>query len=170
MPLHVIVDGYNLIHASMLFESAAREDLESGRRLLIQELVRYKQEKGHSVTVVFDGWLEGSLRGETRYEGGVRIVFSRQGEQADAVIKRLAAQLGEKAVVVSSDREVFSYAQARGSLPVSSQDFDMILAGADQEVLTGEDWADRGGSGKKKGPSKRPARKLRKERAKFRKL
>ena len=78
----VIIDGYNLIGTS-------HRNLEKQRETLIDALIEYKKRKGHDITVVFDGWKTGESH-ESRYvTGGVRVIYSRVGEKADSVIKRI---------------------------------------------------------------------------------
>ena len=42
--------------------------------------------------------------------GGVAIIYSRLGEKADEVIKRLVAAGSEEILVVTSDREIATFA------------------------------------------------------------
>ena len=57
------------------------------------------------------------------------MVFSRHGEKADAVVIRMARDLGEGALVVSSDREVIDSSVSAGAVAVSSQEFEQRLGG-----------------------------------------
>ncbi len=78
------------------------------------KLAVYKRKKGHRITVVFDGWQGGSVEEERdRYEN-IGIIYSRQGERADEVIKRIIDQTAEETIVVSSDREIASYVTPAG--------------------------------------------------------
>ncbi|MBI2357726.1 MAG: NYN domain-containing protein, partial [Deltaproteobacteria bacterium] len=55
MPLHVVIDGYNLIGSV----AGLRGKLEPLRNRLIRELREYQEKRGHPITVVFDGWRSG---------------------------------------------------------------------------------------------------------------
>jgi len=170
MPLHLIVDGYNLIHGSLSLHHLAGEDLEESRDALLKLLAEYKHQKPHRITVVFDGWIEGSTSQETSYFSGIRVVFSRQGEQADRVIQRLAQNEKERAVVVSSDREVAVQAARHGATTISSQDFESMLYGAPEPQYASTPSSASPQSTTKKGPAKRLPRKKRKTMARLKKL
>ena len=124
--MHMIIDGYNFIGR----QQGLRGDLEVKRKKLLADLSRYQQIKGHPITVVFDGWRSGwEIEHEERV-GGISVIFSRQGEQADRVIARLAREMGNVCVVVTSDREVQSSARASGGTAIYSGEFETRLRSA----------------------------------------
>lgn len=73
--------------------------------------------------VVFDGWKGGSGVESSSLRGGVKVIFSRLGEKADSVIKRILSAERRDWIVVSSDREIANHAWATDSVPISSEDF-----------------------------------------------
>lgn len=77
--------------------------------------------------MVFDGWKTGEGRENQSVRGGVRIIYSRIGEKADAVIKRIISEMKRQWVVVSSDRDIASHAWSVGSVPLPVEDFLHIL-------------------------------------------
>ena len=170
MALHLIVDGYNLIHASMSLHQLADTDLEQSRDELLKLLSEYKQHKKHRITVVFDGWIAGSTSEQTHHFTGIRVLFSKKGEQADHVILRLVQQQKERAVVVSSDREVADNARRHGAVSISSQDFESMLFGAPEPEYASSTPSAHSDSTTKKGPAKRLPRKKRKTMARLKKL
>jgi hypothetical protein len=101
------------------------------------------------------------------------MIFSRQGETADAVIKKMARREKQKAMVVSSDLEIVRSADTAGAATISAAEFEGILEMSIYmgDVKTGEDensgWRP---TTKKKGPSKRLPKRQRTNRAKIRKL
>jgi uncharacterized protein len=123
MATYLIIDGYNLIG----LKGTMGRDLEAQRSRLIQDLKRYHEIKGHPTIVVFDGWGSDSSQISEHIHGGVQVIFSRQGEKADAVIKRLAFKLKSSCVVVSSDRDVASYAETNDAVAFRAGDFDRHL-------------------------------------------
>ncbi len=123
MPIHLIIDGYNLLGV----RGGLRGDVEARREQLIRDLAGYRQRKGHPVTVVFDGWRAGHAVERAEWREGLEVVFSRQGETADAVVKRLAEKYGSDCAVVSSDREIGNFARAHGSMVITSGDFETRL-------------------------------------------
>jgi predicted RNA-binding protein with PIN domain len=126
MAFQIIVDGYNFIGK----HRGLRGDIEGHREELIRKLARYRAVKGHSVTVVFDGGRSGwpDEHGEVRE--GIHVVFSRHGESADEVITRMAEELGNACVVVSSDREVARAVQRAGGVAIRIGEFESRLRAA----------------------------------------
>ena len=175
--MHIIVDGYNLIRQSDTFRQAERKSLEEGRNALIRNLIDYRRFRGHRITVVFDGWVGGSPKEERDIAGGVEIIYSRLGEKADEVIKRLLEKAGEEILVVTSDREIAVFAARRGKTAVASAEFAVRLersdggsSGADARGTgNGEEDDDRTGL-KRKGPARRLSKQKRAALARLRKL
>src|SRR5207253_4390856 len=58
---------------------------------------------------------------------GLEVVYSRQGETADTVIKRLAERYGSDSAIVSSDHEIVNFARAHGCMVLMSGDFETRL-------------------------------------------
>ena len=175
MSVHIIIDGYNLIRQSTDLEALDQTDLQLGRDALIDNLAAYKRIKRHQITVVFDG---SSEFGDRDQEKGIKIKFSRHGESADSVIKRMAAREKTKALVVSSDREVADYSASQGAAVIGSGAFeDKMTMAAFMDVKgisseSGESGSDEGWvpTTKKKGPSKRLPKKKRMNRKRLKKL
>ncbi len=119
MPFHIVVDGYNVIGS----EQGLRGDLEQKRADLVKEVVQYQARTGHALTTVFDGW-RGGRSDETREQAGaVTVVFSRHGEKADAVIERLAREIGATCIVVTSDRDLRRSVEGSGAVAVYVGEF-----------------------------------------------
>ena len=173
MSIHIIIDGYNLIRQSNQLHEIDLQDIQLGREALIDMLAAYKKIKAHRITVVFDGIGSPSLSRQRDRQKGITIVFSQNGESADTVIKQMARQEGEKALVVSSDLDIIKSVETQGSAAISSADFEnkltlSIHAGAmktDRDAFSG--WKP---TTKKKGPSRRRSKKQRKTSARIRKL
>ncbi len=173
MSLHIIIDGYNLIRQSYTLSSLDRQDIQLGREALIDNLAAYKMIKHHKITVVFDGTSAPSFSQHRDNIKGIEIRYSRNGELADTVIKRMAAREREKALVVSSDLDVVNYAQSHGAATISSPLFEEKIAMAAYMDTKGVDSKNEGGwipTTKKKGPSRRLSKKDRRSRIKIRKL
>jgi predicted RNA-binding protein with PIN domain len=173
MSLHIIIDGYNLIRQSPSLSTIDQQDLQAGREALIRQLATYRRMRPHRITVVFDGTNAPPDCGRQPSLGGVHVTFSRRGELADAVIKRLAVREREKALVVSSDQEILCFAESRGAAVIRARDFEskMQMAGLLDGEPEGE--SDEGGwvpTTRKKGPRRRLSRKQRRNRIKTRKL
>lgn len=123
----ILIDGYNLIRQSENLRRYERKTLEAGRKALIAKLIEYGRKRNHQITVVFDGIQNGWADEGRDIEEGINIIYSRHGERADDVIKRMAAHTMEEILVVSSDREISSYVKKLGKTSLSSLDFETII-------------------------------------------
>ena len=173
MPVHIIIDGYNLIRQSPELSRIERQDLQAGREALVGLLAGYKRIKAHKITVVFDGTRAPGFTPARDRHKGIAVLFSRPGETADSVIKKMAAAERQGALVVSSDREITDFAQSRGAAVMASPEFEEKLVLAGYLGANGRD--DKPASGwkpttRKKGPRRRLSKKARRNRARIRKL
>lgn len=112
----IIIDGYNLI-------GIYHKDLKKQREMLVESLIEYRKRKGHDITVVFDGWKTGEEKESKSVIGGIKVIYSRIGENADSVIKRIISSVKKEWMVVTSDRDIGNHAWVSGSIPVSAEDF-----------------------------------------------
>jgi hypothetical protein len=174
--MHIYIDGYNLIRQSIRLRRFERQSLEAGRHALVEWLARYRRRKDHRITVVFDGWVGGSAREERDFSAGIFIIYSPKGVKADEVLKRIIASSDEEILVISSDREIASFAVRRGKATLSSPEFESIverlLMASGNEFVDEKDEEDDEASRpiSKKGPSRRLSRAEKQARAKIRKL
>jgi uncharacterized protein len=175
MSVHIIIDGYNIIRQSVSLKKIDQNDLQLGREALIDRLAAYKRLKGHPITVVFDGSPEYSHFEPAQQEKGIGIKFSKYGENADAVIKRMASAEREKALIVSSDNDVIRVCASCGAAVISADEFEekMVLAammdikGQVSESASGNGWA---ATTKKKGEGKKLPKNVRRNLKKLTKL
>ena len=175
MPLHIIIDGYNLIRQSRSLSSLELTDIQLGREALIEKLVAYKKIKKHKISVVFDGTAAPPLSLQRDRVKGITVIFSRQGQQADDVIKQMAARDSGGTLVVSSDLDIIRFAESRGAAVIHAAEFEQKMAMAQQISWKGNDPEADGKAGwqpttKKKGPKRRLPKKRRKQNTKIRKL
>ncbi len=159
--MRLLIDGYNLIHASPHLLVAHQRG--QGREALALALKLYRAAKPHRLTVVFDG---GPQAGPTRASlHGVPVLYSGAEQSADQAILDLLGHDGCGCTVITDDRELAGLCRQKGAQVVSSREF----AGRLMETAMG------GGAGKgdgeeeqartgtrKKGPSHRPAKARRK--------
>jgi len=112
---HLVVDGYNVTKTGF-----AEASLEQQRTRLVSGLGGVAAQTGAEITVVFDG--AERLPVAPAAPRGVRVLFSRRGQTADELIRRLvrAEPPGRPVVVVSSDKEVADGVRRAGAYPVAS--------------------------------------------------
>lgn len=159
LSVFIIIDGYNLIRQSSVLRRYELRSLEAGRQALLSRLNDYQLKKRYKITVVFDGRQEEEREEERDRYGGVDIIFSRCGEYADDVIKRLTAQSQEETIVVSSDREIADFAASLGKTALASVEFENVM---NKTIISSRDKrypvaavAGERNDVKKKGPARR---------------
>ncbi|MGC2061495.1 MAG: NYN domain-containing protein [Thermodesulfovibrionales bacterium] len=116
----ILIDGYNLI-------GTAHSDLRAERNGLVSQLSAYHKTKGHDITLVFDGWQSGSQHEVATTVAGIKIIYSRLGDKADLVIKRIIDAAHKELIVITSDRDIMAHAWAKGCVPVQSYIFEPYL-------------------------------------------
>ena len=172
MSVHLIIDGYNLIRQSPWLSLLDARDLEAGREALLQTLADYRRRRPqHKITVIFDGWQGGAFQESRDRSHGVEIIYSRRGERADEVIKRLLSREGRRVVMVSSDRELQVWAEKTGATWVAAAEFEMqfLRNSPEDDEVPDEEPPDHPG-GVKKGPAHRLKKSLRQKKDRLRKL
>ncbi len=113
--VHLIVDGYNVTKSGY-----GELSLEQQRQRLSRTLSGLAAQTGSEVTLVFDG--AERIHGAATPPRGVRVLFSKKGETADDLIRRLvrAEPPGRPVVVISSDREVADGVARHGAYPLGA--------------------------------------------------
>ncbi|HEY2795829.1 MAG TPA: NYN domain-containing protein [Micromonosporaceae bacterium] len=113
---HLIVDGYNVTKTGF-----GDMSLEHQRNRLIGAMAGLAAQTGAEVTVCFDG--ADRMVGLPPAPRGVRVLFSKKGEIADDLIRRLvrAEPPGRPIIVISSDREVADGVRRHGAYPLSAE-------------------------------------------------
>jgi len=103
----------------------------------------------------------------------VEIIYSRLGEKADEVIKRLIGEGGGEIMVVTSDRGISDFATHRGKTSMASPAFESLIgrvaAGPIPEAQP-DDGEEEDRGAKKKGPSRRLSKQQRAALVRIRKL
>jgi predicted RNA-binding protein with PIN domain len=121
------------------------------------------------MTVVFDGWQGGwnSEKMEKRKE--MEIIYSKLGEKADEVIKRLVKEKGSEAIVITSDRDISRFAERMNVAVIPSEQFIEKLETSSnrfEENFEGEEEE----KAHKKGLSRRLSKREKRVRAALKKL
>ena len=86
--MHLVIDGYNLLHVSRSLIHLNPVQLQWERERLIDQLSAYQKLKPCRITVVFDGWQGGWATEKWESQKGIELIYSKLGEKADEVIKR----------------------------------------------------------------------------------
>ena len=121
-----LLDGYNIIRRDPEMRSREAARLADGRTALLHFVAAVARRCGDDFTVVFDG---ARVTGGEPVGGRVQVIFSRPPQNADQVLVRLATELRDAGIVVSSDRTVRDAARRAGAAVVSADEF-LEAAGA----------------------------------------
>ena len=133
---YLLVDGYNMVFAWQELRPLAEYDLDAARRRLQDLLSSYAAFKKHIVVLVFDGYKNKGSIGEKTIEGGLRVVYTPEGETADAYIQSLAAEVGRSYTlrVASSDSMIQLSSLGSGVLRVSARELEQEVLEAQREM------------------------------------
>lgn len=132
----ILVDGYSLLHQWDELKPARMRSLAAGREALVLWLTRYHDARGGQLTVVFDG--RSLPAGGLPFQTGVRVVYSRDGETADAVIERFVGQSPQPAriLVATDDAMERNVVEALGARTVSAEIFYAMVRDELQDLQT----------------------------------
>lgn len=121
--MKILVDGYNLLHASGIFGGVRGEGgFEASRRALLDEIARLLGAAAGGVTVVFDATDAPVGLPDRHAHQGIDVRFARRYESADALIEELieAHDAPGALTVVSADNRVMAAARRRRARPIAS--------------------------------------------------
>lgn len=128
--LYTIIDGYNVIGQSDYLKRIASESLEEARKALLLELVNYNARQSGELICVFDAYDVKRLESVELFHG-IKVIYSKEKETADAVIERLVYDLYDKHItritVVTSDLSEQHAIFGSGALRISSREFLLEL-------------------------------------------
>ena len=96
---YIIVDGYNIIFAWDVLKEQAKADLDAARRQLCDMLSSYAGFTRCRLVVVFDGYKQKGNPGEKSQFHNIQVVYTREGETADAYIESLVHEIGSNYAV-----------------------------------------------------------------------
>jgi len=122
----IFVDGYNVINYWPELKQIKEYSFESARNKLIEILNNYATFKGYKLYLIFDAHLvKGSLEKRERVGEKLSVIFTREGETADAFIEKTVDEIGRKVEVsvVTSDSLEQQVIFQRGAVRVSCIEF-----------------------------------------------
>ena len=133
---YLIVDGYNMIFAWDHLKELAQQDLEAARRQLCNMLSSYAGFKKCRLVVVFDGYKQKGNPGEKSQFHNIQVVYTREGETADAYIEALADEIGNNysVRVASSDALIQISSLRSGVLRMSARELKSEVETARKEM------------------------------------
>lgn len=131
--MKILIDGYNLLHASGIFGGVrGARGFEASRQALLDELARLLGPAAAGATIVFDAADAPPGLPERSVHEGITVRFARGYESADALIEELIEEHGSPAslTVVSADNRLIAAARRRRAKPIASGDWFTALRAA----------------------------------------
>ena len=122
----LIVDGYNVIHAWEDLKEIAADNLDTARHRLMDILSNYRGFTGAEMVLVFDAYKVPGNPGSKFDYHGLHVVYTADGETADAYIEKLSHDIGRNysVRVVTSDNLIRVSAMRSGVLRSSVSEFE----------------------------------------------
>jgi predicted RNA-binding protein with PIN domain len=124
--MRILIDGYNLLHASGVFgDTRGPGGFEASRRALLEALARLLGEERRQTTIVFDAAeAPPGLPGRWQHDG-IDVIFARDHASADALIENLIEdhRSPTSLTVVSSDNRVIAAARRRRAKAIGSSEW-----------------------------------------------
>jgi predicted RNA-binding protein with PIN domain len=140
--MKILVDGYNLLHASGIFGAErGPRGFESSRRALLDALARLLGESRSQTTVVFDAADAPPGLPDRSVHDGIQVWFARGYPDADALIEEIIEQHDAPGslTVVSADNRVIAAARRRRATPAASGDWFTALRSAATQAAAATD-------------------------------
>ena len=133
---YIIVDGYNIIFAWENLAAQARSDLDAARRQLCDLLSSYAGFTKCRLVVVFDGYKQKGNPGEKSQFHNIQVVYTKEGETADAYIEALVHEIGSNYAVrvATSDGLVQLSSLRSGVLRMSARELQLEVEEARKEM------------------------------------
>ncbi|MBE6909393.1 MAG: GTP-binding protein [Ruminococcaceae bacterium] len=133
---YLLVDGYNVIFAWDELKSLAAQDIAAARAALTDILANYQGFRKCVVILVFDAYKVKGNPGSVETVDGVKVVYTREAQTADAYIERATYELRrERRVrVATSDNLEQVIILGHGAQRISASAFHAEIVSADSEI------------------------------------
>jgi len=133
---YILVDGYNMIFAWEELAETAKTDLDAARRQLCDQLSSYAGFSKCRLVVVFDGYKRRGNPGEKFQFHNIQVVYTREGETADAYMASLSHEIGSNYAVwvASSDALVQLSGLGGGILRMSARELRELVEQARKDM------------------------------------
>ena len=121
----IIIDGYNFIFANESLRKAAENDISIARDAVTRMMCDYASFHKCRAMVVFDAYKRKGGEGSVEECGGVRVVYTKETETADAYIEKATHDMASEYTVrvVTSDLNEQMMVLGSGGLRASAAEF-----------------------------------------------
>lgn len=166
MTQHFIIDGYNLMKNDHELAMFLQKGLEYAREAVIKRVsFATGLKNATTIVIVFDGNKNGQATQTQQKQGRIDIIYSKLGETADDVIKRLLKNhtTPDEVKIITRDWELKDAAQAGQQTSGNITRRPPSINKVRQALKDDADSAGWNNSTKKKGTAKRASKKDRKK-------
>lgn len=139
MPL-LIVDGYNIINSWPEFAKLREENMEGARVGLVELLQDFVPLNWEKIVIVFDAYRVKNQALSVEQYRGLEVVYTSEGQTADAYIERQVATLIREGVdveVASSDYMEQNIVLWKGGRRISARELRERLRAIRSELFAG---------------------------------
>ena len=133
----IYVDGYNIVNNWKELKCEKETSLDSARLKLIDILHNYGAVHNCKVILVFDGHkVAGNLENKYEHNKNLVVVFTKDGETADAFIEREVDSIGRRfeVYVVTSDSLEQQTIFQRGAIRISGVEFHNLVFDTTKDI------------------------------------
>lgn len=133
----VFIDGYNVLNSWPNLKKDKNTNFDGSRQKLVDIMHNYGTFNDCKVIIVFDGYkVAGNLRNVEVINKNLSIIFTKDGETADAYIEKEVHNLGRRyeVYVVTSDWLEQQTIFQRGAVRVSSLEFYNEVIGTEEII------------------------------------
>ncbi len=135
-PEYLLVDGYNIIFAWDELNRLAAQDIAAARIVLTGILSNYQGFRKNRVILVFDAYKVKGNPGSVETVNGIKVVYTREAQTADAYIERATYELRKerRVRVATSDNLERVIILGHGAMRVSAAAFHAEVEAANGEI------------------------------------
>lgn len=122
---HLLIDGYNVIHACQPFQSVLKKNLDAACKLLIEHTLQLHTNENLRTTIVFDGKGPDIQIERPTSDLSFSVLYTPSGVTADTIIEQLVFNSKQKnpSIVVSADNSLILTVSTMGAFTLSPFDF-----------------------------------------------
>lgn len=126
---YLFVDGYNVINDWNNLKSLSNVELEVARNHLIEIMAEYKILSGAEVIIVFDAYKVKANPGREENVKGIKVVFTKEHQTADAYIEKTLHNIGKykRVRVATSDSLEQQLILGRGGTRISARELKLEI-------------------------------------------
>ncbi|MBO4912145.1 MAG: TetM/TetW/TetO/TetS family tetracycline resistance ribosomal protection protein [Butyrivibrio sp.] len=134
---YLLVDGYNVIHASKELKELAMHDLKAARDSLIDTLSNFQGYRREEVLLIFDAYKVPGGKEHIEKLNNLTVIYTKEAETADQYIEKAAHEFSKKyrVTVATSDAIEQVIVFSAGAIRMSASEFWEEVAITRQSIL-----------------------------------